>query len=178
MNGIEIQRAALADIEQLRHIGRQTFLEAFSGENTADNMQKYVADNFNINKLTDEIRNTNSEFYFATLDTNAVGYLKINVGQAQSELKDDNALEIERIYVLQEFWRKGVGQILIDKALQIAAQRQADYAWLGVWEKNSRAISFYKKNGFTEFGRHIFKLGEDVQTDIMMKLNIGRYKQA
>ena len=96
----------------------------------------------------------------------------LNFGQAQTEFNDNKALEIERIYVLKEFYGKKVGQVLYDKAFDIAKQAGADYLWLGVWEENQRAINFYKKNGFVEFDKHIFKLGDDEQTDIIMKLKL------
>ena len=101
-----------------------------------------------------------------------MGYLKLNFGDSQTELKDQKALEIERIYVLKEFHGKKVGQLLFEKALKIAEEKKVDYVWLGVWEENLRAINFYKKNGFEEFDKHIFKLGNDEQTDIMMKLKL------
>ncbi len=135
-------------------------------------MKKYLDEDFSLEKLTAEINNKNSEFYFAKLDNNVIGYLKINFGSSQTELKDDKALEIERIYVLKEFHGKNIGQLLYNKAMQISRQKKADYIWLGVWEENPRAINFYKKNGFMEFDRHIFKLGNDEQTDIMMKLKL------
>lgn len=122
--------------------------------------------------MTAELNDKNAEFYFATLDNNVIGYLKLNFGQSQTELKDDKAVEIERIYVIKEFHGKKVGQVLYEKAINIAKQKNADYIWLGVWEENPRTISFYKKNGFIEFDKHIFKLGDDEQTDIMMKLKI------
>ncbi len=81
----------------------------------------------------------------------------------------DRALEIERIYVLQEFHGQRVGQVLYEKAIELAQERGLDYIWLGVWEKNARALRFYEKNGFEPFDRHIFKLGDDEQTDIMVK---------
>ena len=62
--------------------------------------------------------------------------------------------------------------MLYDKAIEIAKEKDAEYVWLGVWEENSRAIRFYKKNGFVEFDKHIFKLGDDEQTDVMMKLRL------
>jgi ribosomal protein S18 acetylase RimI-like enzyme len=74
--------------------------------------------------------------------------------------------------VLQDFHGKKVGQLLYDKAIEIARQLNVDYVWLGVWEENPRAIAFYRKNGFVAFDKHIFKLGDDEQTDIMMKLNL------
>lgn len=170
MKNIDIKRVTSKDIDQLQKIGRQTFTETFSAGNTTENMRKYLEDEFSVEKLTAELNDPNAEFYFAILEHSEIGYLKLNFGESQTELKDNRALEIERIYVLKEFHGKEVGQLLYDKAMQIARQKNADYVWLGVWEENPRAISFYKKNGFVEFDKHIFKLGDDEQTDIMMKL--------
>ncbi len=170
---IDIKRITLNDIDQLQKIGRQTFYETFSAGNTEENMKKYLDEGFSIEKLTAELTNKNVEFYFATFDNHAIGYLKLNFGQSQTELQNDNALEIERIYVLKEYYGKNVGQALYNKATQIARQKNVDYVWLGVWEENPRAINFYKKNGFVAFDKHIFKLGNDEQTDIMMKLKLN-----
>lgn len=172
MENIEIKKVALVDIEKLQYISRQTFIETFSEVNTEDNMNKYLDESFNISQLSSEIQNLNSEFYFAVIGAKVVGYLKINCGDAQTELKNDKMLELERIYVLKEFHGKKVGQILFNKALQIAEQMNVDYLWLGVWEENHIALKFYMKNGFTAFNKHVFRLGDDVQTDIMMKLQI------
>ena len=170
MKNIEIRKATLNDVDQVLKISRQTFSETFSADNSADDMKKYLDENFSIDKLANELNNKNSEFYFTTLDNIVIGYLKLNFGEAQTELKDSKTLEIERIYVLKEYHGKSVGQILYEQAIQVAKQKEAEYIWLGVWEENLKAINFYKKNGFTEFDRHIFKLGNDEQTDIMMKL--------
>ena len=172
MNNIQINKVTLADIDLLQKIGRQTFYETFSAGNTEENMQKYLDEGFSIEKLTAELHDKNAEFYFASLEEKVIGYLKLNFGQSQTELKDNKAFEIERIYVLNEFHGKDVGKLLYERALQIALQIKADYIWLGVWEENPRAINFYKKNGFVEFDKHIFKLGVDEQTDIMMKLTL------
>lgn len=174
MSDIDIKRITVNDIKQLQIIGRQTFSETFEAGNTAENMKAYLEEEFSTEKLTEELNNQNAEFYFAILDNLVIGYLKLNFGQSQTELKDDKALEIERIYVSKEFHGKNVGQVLYEKALQIANQKNADYIWLGVWKENPRAINFYKKNGFVEFDKHIFKLGDDEQTDIMMKLELNK----
>lgn len=176
LDKIETKKIGLTDIKQLQIIGRDTFRETFASGNTEENMQKYLEEGFSVDKLTTELTNPNSEFYFAVLDNKVIGYLKINFGQAQTELKDKTALEIERIYVLKEFHGKKVGQVLYDLAFDIAKKANADYLWLGVWEENPRAINFYKKNGFVEFDKHVFKLGNDEQTDIMMKLQLDKQK--
>lgn len=170
---MDIKRVVSSDIHQLVKIGRQTFYETFAAGNTEADMEKYLDENFSVNKLNAELSNINSEFYFALLNDNIVGYLKLNLGDAQTELKDNSTLEIERLYVLKEYQGINFGQLLFDKALQIAKQHHVDYVWLGVWELNIRAINFYKKNGFVEFDQHIFKVGDDEQTDIMMRLKLN-----
>lgn len=173
MAEITLRKATISDLDHLRKISRQTFKETFSPGNTEENMTKYLDEGFSSKKLTAELSDHNTEFYFATLEENTIGYLKLNSGSSQTELQDEKALEIERIYVLKDFHGKKIGQILYDKALQIAKQKNADYIWLGVWEENQRAINFYQKNGFVKFDEHIFKLGNDEQTDIMMKLKLN-----
>lgn len=172
MEKVQVSKIKKEEILQLQEIGRQTFYETFSQSNTEENMKNYLENGFSLSKITAELNDENAEFYFAKIDEKIIGYLKLNFGQSQTELKVDKAIEIERIYVLKEFHGNKVGQILYDKAIEVARQKNADYVWLGVWEENPRAINFYKKNGFVEFDKHIFKLGEDEQTDIMMKLKL------
>lgn len=176
MENIEIKRVTLDNVTQLQEIGRQTFCETFSAGNTKENMTKYLNEGFSVAKLTTELNNELSEFYFAVFDDKVIGYLKLNFGNSQTELQDNSSLEIERIYVLQHFHGKKVGQLLYEKAMQVAKDRKVSYLWLGVWEENSRAIRFYQKNGFVEFDKHIFRLGDDEQTDIMMRLELKKYK--
>ena len=172
MNSVEIISVTLNDLALLQKIGIETFYESFSSVNTEENMTQYLAEAYSLEKLTDELNSPNSSFYFAVVNDKIIGYLKINFGDSQTELKLENALEIERIYVLKEYHGKNIGQLLFEKAMELAIQKKADYVWLGVWEENPRAISFYKKNGFVEFDKHIFRLGDDEQTDIMMKLQL------
>lgn len=111
-----------------------------------------------------------TQFYFAEKDGEVFGYLKVNFAEAQTEAQEQiDALEIERIYVLQQYHGSEVGKKLYEQALEIARNRKATYLWLGVWEENSRAIRFYQKQGFIEFGQHIFQLGDDAQRDVLMK---------
>lgn len=172
MNDIKLIKVTVNDIDQLQKISKQTFLETFTANNKAENITQYLEEAFTANKLTEEVRNENSEFYFAQLGNDVIGYLKLNSGDSQTELKDQRAMEIERIYVLKEYHGQKVGQLLYEQALEVARQGDAEYVWLGVWEENPRAISFYKKNGFVEFDKHMFKLGDEEQTDIMMKLQL------
>jgi len=170
MMEIHVKKISIKDLAQLQKIGISTFSETFAEHNTKEDLEKYLKESFAADKLIAELENPDAAFYFAELDDTVIGYLKINFGDAQTELKDNKSVEIERIYVLQAYHGKKIGQLLFNKAIEIAKEHQAHYVWLGVWEENHRALQFYKKNGFVQFDTHIFKLGNDEQTDIMMKL--------
>jgi ribosomal protein S18 acetylase RimI-like enzyme len=136
MNSVlQIGKITEADINEIQKLAKQTFYESFSSYNTPENMQIYMDSSFSNERLKNEIINPFSEWYFARLHNMPIGYLKINYGQAQTELQDDKAIEIERIYVLQEFQRQKIGQMLFEKAMEIANNGNVDYIWLDVWEK-------------------------------------------
>jgi ribosomal protein S18 acetylase RimI-like enzyme len=170
LSSIVITPVHSSDLTQLQAISRQTFTETFAGMNTEEDMEKYLRDNLSIDKLTEELQNTDSLFFFAKVGNEIAGYLKLNAGAAQTELTDHEAVEIERIYVQNAYQGLKIGKALFDKAVSVAKERKASYLWLGVWEENHKAIAFYEKNGFFAFDKHIFMLGNDPQTDIMMKL--------
>lgn len=170
MNSFAIKKIGLDQLVPLQEIGRKTFYDTFFESDSEDNMALYLATSFSAEKLTAELENPNSEFYFASLNESVIGYLKVNFGPAQTELQDGSSLEIERIYVLQDFHGKNVGQSLFEKAIAIAKANSCSYVWLGVWEENHRALQFYTKNGFVAFDQHQFIFGNEVQTDILMKL--------
>ena len=172
MEDIALRKATGDDLGIVQFIGRETFFEPFADSNTEDDMNSYLENSFNDHRLSAELSNPDSLFFIAWEDEKPIGYLKVNTGAAQTEEQDEKALEIERIYVKRSHHGKKVGQLLYEKALEVAEQQRSSYLWLGVWEKNPRAIRFYEKNGFIAFDKHIFKMGDDEQVDIMMKKDL------
>lgn len=170
MGNVTVNKTGVSDIKQLQEIGKQTFYETFADSNSVEDMENYLRDNFSENQLTKELSNPHSVFYFAIIDDKVVGYLKVNWSDAQTEQHDKLGFEIERIYVIKELHGKKIGQKLYEKALSLAKEQNLKYVWLGVWEHNPKAIRFYEKNGFVAFDKHIFVVGADEQTDILMKL--------
>ncbi|CEJ69361.1 Protease synthase and sporulation negative regulatory protein PAI 1 [Chryseobacterium oranimense G311] len=169
MSSITVLKAGINDLETIQNIGIQTFSETFSESNSEEAMKNYLEKSFNTEKIKSELNNPDSHFYIAWEEDIPIGYLKLNSGSAQTELQDETALEIERIYVKKSHHGQKVGQLLYDQALETAQNLNKNYIWLGVWENNSRAVRFYEKNGFEVFGNHTFRLGDDEQTDLMMK---------
>ncbi len=172
MSPIIIRKATISDLEVIQDISKQTFIETFAEENTPENMENYIRGNFNSQQIALEIKNPESAFYLAILDDETIAYLKLNFGNAQSEIRSDEAMEIQRIYVLKKFHGKKIGQLLLNEAIKIGQYSGVDSIWLGVWEKNHKAIQFYNNNDFVEFDKHSFTLGNEVQTDLLMELRI------
>ena len=135
-------------------------------------MDYYLETNFSKTVLLSELNHSNVNYYFIELENEKVGYLKLNEGNAQTELKDAKSLEIERIYLKKGYQGKGIGLQLLKKAIAVAKEKAVTYIWLGVWEENPKAIQFYKKHGFEVFDTHTFLLGSDEQTDYMMRLDL------
>jgi Acetyltransferases len=170
MENFLIKECSLGDIEKIKYISEKTFYETFSNENTKEDMENYLKENFSYGQVESEIKNNGSRFYIVQNNEEVVAYMKINFDKAQTETGHDNTLEVQRIYVLQEYKSKSIGKMLMKKAIEIGKNNNLNYIWLGVWEQNINAIKFYEKQGFEKFDTHIFKLGEDEQTDNLMKL--------
>ncbi len=169
MQEITLTKATPTELQTLIEIGKKTFFETYAQRNSEADMTAYLKDNFNAETITAQLENPNSEFYIAWNDQQPIGYLKVNESTAQTDLKEENSLEIERIYVLSSYHGKGIGQRLYEKAIEIAGQKNKTSIWLGVWEQNPKAIRFYEKNGFVSFAQHLFIVGSEEQTDHLMR---------
>ncbi len=164
-----MRRCTLQDLSLLQAFSRKTYFDTFAAMNTEENMNAYLNSAYDLDVLGKELRNPNSYFFFLYADGQLAGYLKLNENDAQTDLYDPDALEIERIYVDKAYQRRGYGHFLMEYAITIAATRNKEYVWLGVWEKNERALQFYERHGFYEIGTHSFTMGDDVQTDYVMR---------
>jgi len=174
MSSSNIKRCCLEQVETLRNLAIETYYETFSDSNSEALLQKYFNESLSIEKLSAQLQEPNSEFYFiyATTDTQQAtpaGFLKLNIDNAQTDLMDPSALEVEKIYLLKAFLSQGLGKQMILFSIERAAQHAKQYLWLGVWESNFPALAFYKKMGFKQFGSHDFDMGGDIQTDLMLK---------
>ncbi len=169
---VTLKKVTIEELEQLQSISQTTFLQAFEADNDPGDMKAYVEEAFSLAQLKKELEHPESRFFFALHKNQVIGYLKVNWGAAQTEHPLEHAMELQRIYVLADFHGHKIGQLLMDKTLEIAREEKMASIWLGVWEENIKAVRFYKKNGFEVFGTHQFLLGEDLQTDLVMKLDL------
>ena len=169
---LRYQKCELPDLDLLLQISRSTFIEAFEDQNNPEDFWSYVNTAFSSKMLAEQMNNTDTEFYFTYVDGQLGGYFKLNENEAQTDIKTNDALEIERIYVKKEFQGQGIGAAMLKKIRAIALHRTKSYMWLGVWEHNLKAIDFYEKNGFVKFGRHPYYIGKDKQMDWLMRFDL------
>lgn len=174
---IIIKQCLLNELDTLQLIGYETFDETYRPMNSPETMDRYLHESFNIGKLSKELSDINCKFYLIYLDSKLAGYIKMNYAPAQSDINDPVSVEVERIYVRQEYKGKGFGKFLMEYAFQQAQQNKKEYVWLGVWEKNVSAIAFYQKMGFREAGRHSFRIGSELQSDLIMKKIVNKSKK-
>ena len=165
---INIKKCTLEDSRELQEISQETFNETFKHQNAPENMNAYLERAFNLKQLEKELSNPSSQFFFCYFNDEVAGYLKVNIDNAQSEEMDVGSLEIERIYIRSKFQKHGFGKYLLNKAMEIAIECKKNKIWLGVWEKNEKAITFYKKRGFVQTGAHSFYMGDEEQVDFIM----------
>jgi ribosomal protein S18 acetylase RimI-like enzyme len=169
---ISIHRASASDAERLSTFAARTFHDAFGAENTPDNMQRYVAEAFSVERQSAEIADPAGIFLLAERtqpaeDEPLVGYARLVSGPPPASV-DSPAIELRRLYVDRGWHGAGVAQALIDAVLESARHEAARTVWLAVWERNARAIRFYEKCGFVRIGTKRFLLGDDEQTDWLM----------
>ncbi|AKO92655.1 GNAT family N-acetyltransferase [Priestia filamentosa] len=165
---INIKKCTFEDLRKLQEISYETFNETFKHQNSPENMEAYLEKAFNLEQVEKELSNTSSHFFFVYVDNEIAGYLKVNTDDAQSEEMGDESLEIERIYIKNNFQKQGLGKYLFNKAIDMAIEHNKKKIWLGVWEKNENAFIFYKKMGFVQTGAHSFYMGDEEQVDFIM----------
>ena len=169
---ISIYEINRTHLQELRTIAIQTFEETFAATNSRENMDHYYEMRFNAQLLAEELQDPEAWWYFIEFEGKLAGYLKVNVGQSQTELQEEDGFEVERIYVLREFHGTGVGAALMEFAIQLGREKGKKYLWLGVHEENIRALRFYEKFGLQEFDDHVFMMGKQPQRDLLMRMEL------
>lgn len=160
----------------LSKLGAKTFFDTFAKDNTPENMALHLKTSFSPEMQLQELSAPGNIFLIAEIEKVAVGFAHLIIDSRDDSLSGKKPLEIRRIYASQEFIGKGIGKELMRASIQEAKRQGCDSLWLGVWEKNPRAIEFYKKWGFREIGSHVFMVGNDPQKDHIMELDTGIFE--
>lgn len=165
----EIRKAVAADAPKLSELGRQTFFETFAKDNTPEDMSAYLEQNYAPEKQLSEISDTNRIIEIAWVGSEAVGFSHMFIGAPPDCLTKKKSIELSKLYILSSYIGKGLGRNLMQNCIEKAKALGFESMWLGVWEKNERALAFYKSFGFERVGEHIFVVGTDNQIDYLLE---------
>lgn len=163
-----LRAAAASDAHVLATLGAQTFSETFLVDNSPEDVRAYVADNFRPDVQLRELTDPDVWCIVAEADGEPAGYAKLQRGEAPACVAGAAPIEIARIYVASGHHGRGIGAALMNACIERARTLGAQAIWLGVWERNDRALQFYRRFGFVECGEHDFVLGSDRQRDVIM----------
>ncbi|WP_299533823.1 GNAT family N-acetyltransferase [Ulvibacterium sp.] len=167
-----LRKCDQTNLDELVELSLRTFKDAFEADNDPDDFKDYLRIAFHRDTLFAELQDKDVSFYFVKVDNRTAGYFKLNENLAQTEVKSNSSIELERIYVLNIFQGSGIGAWMLTEIKRIASEKGKHFLWLGVWEKNHKAIRFYQRLGFTKFGTHPYFIGKDKQTDWLMRLDL------
>lgn len=169
---VAIRLARQEDIPELRRIAIETQVDTFGAFNTPENMTAYIEQAYDPQQFTRELVEPKSAYYLAWEDGQLLGFARVRVTDEVKAYLGDNTLEIQRLYVVRASHGKGIGKLLMERCLEHARAGKFEWIWLGVWEHNVKAQQFYAAWGFERFGSHIFQMGDDPQTDWLLRRRV------
>jgi GNAT superfamily N-acetyltransferase len=170
---LQLRLATPADAAALAAFAARAFSDTYAAHNTAADLASYLAEHFSEAIQERQLRDPARRCLLCEHDATLVGYAQLKAGGAPPAVAARAALEVERLYADQAAIGKGVGRALLAGCIALASDLGCDALWLGVWERNPRAVAFYRKHGFVECGKQSFRLGADVQDDLVMRRDLA-----
>ena len=170
-NHPHIRTATTKDVNSLTELAERTFRDTYAQDNSAEDMEAYVGKSLSVEQIRAELEEEGSVFLLAFPDhtDKPSGYTKLRIGRGHANVTGVNPMQLQRLYADRSLIGKGVGAALMRAIIETAHNAGAEALWLAVWERNEHAIGFYKRWGFRVVGDHVFRLGEDEQTDLIMQ---------
>jgi diamine N-acetyltransferase len=169
---LSIRQADISDLKIICALGVTTFYEAYFEQDDPRDLADYVLENFSFERIESELQDKNSTFFLAQMENYTVGYAKLRENSRVECLKDVEAIELQRIYILEKAKGKGVGERLMKCCFDRARAKNYKTIWLSVWERNLAAQRFYERFGFVKAGEHQFPYGSTVGTNFVLRLDL------
>jgi GNAT superfamily N-acetyltransferase len=167
-----IRRGEAGDAVALAELGARTFSDTFLADNDPADIAAFLADTFSLEKQAAELADAATSYLVAEHDGALVGYAMLHRGAAPDCVEAKAPIEIARIYVARAQLGRGTGAALMAQCVEDARIAGHDAIWLGVWERNARAIHFYERWGFRVVGQHVFVVGKDPQNDLLLRRSL------
>jgi diamine N-acetyltransferase len=169
-----ILRCDLSHLDELLLLAKQSFIDAFEKTSDPENFKLYVTQTFTPSVLAEELAHPETVFFMLRNEKKEnVGYVKLRWDRGAEFFPNEKSIELQRIYVLEKYWYKGFGKILLDCAQDFAVQGHYPWIYLVVWFQNDVAIRFYERHNWAQFAKKDFKFGNEIHHDIVMRKDIG-----
>jgi ribosomal protein S18 acetylase RimI-like enzyme len=165
-----ITKATETDIESYQYVAQQSFIDAFEEKSNPENFKKYISTAFTIEELMPDLQNNeHAAVFFIHSENTTIGYVKLRWDRSEEYFGTTKALELQRIYLLKEYWNKGYGRHLLDFSEKIGLEQGFEWIWLCVWCENHGAIRFYEREGWEKFAYKNFQFGDEIHVDPVLK---------
>ncbi len=171
-----IIKATIIDIDKICSIGAQTFTDAYASNNTKEDLETYINKSFAPATILSELETVGTSYYLCFDDELLIGYLKLNFNAECEAFQASNVMELQRIYVIKEFYKRKAGAHMMQFAINKGISLNYNYIWLGVWKENHRALPFYFRWGFETIGERLFQVGNKVYDDYYLRLNLSQIR--
>jgi ribosomal protein S18 acetylase RimI-like enzyme len=169
---IRIRDGGEADAGELAQFAARTFAEAFGADNRPEDLQSHLAAAFGLAQQSAELRNPDVATLLAHDRGALIAFAQVRRNTPPTCVPHPDAIELQRFYVDRAAHGQGIAQQLMQAVHDAAHRFGGRHLWLGVWERNPRAIAFYRKCGFADYGSHDFFVGSDRQTDRVLAMPI------
>jgi ribosomal protein S18 acetylase RimI-like enzyme len=168
MQDLVIRRGVASDATALAELAARTFTDAFASDNRPEDLQAHIASAYGVSQQSAEIADPNTITLLAERNGALIGYAQVRRHAVPSCVTQERPVELQRFYLDRAAHGTGVAKDLMSAVHEAARELGGIHLWLGVWERNARAIAFYSKMGFAKVGNHSFYVGSDRQTDDVM----------
>ena len=170
-----IRHGVATDAAALAELAARTFRETFAAGSPPEDMALHLAQAYGTPQQQRELADPDMTTLLADADGELAAYAQVRFGLTPECVTGETPVELWRFYVAQPWHGRGLAQTLMQRVELEASQRGGRTLWLGVWERNGRAIAFYRKAGFTDVGSHVFMVGTDAQTDRILVRSLGAH---
>lgn len=176
MDSVTIRAATKEDLPTVLRVAIASYEDAFAEFNTRENMEAFYAESYTLDRFIMEFDEPQAVLFVACRDEAIIGFARLRVNPEADGHLDGTAIELQRLYIHPDHQGIRAGAWLMQRAIEYANAQPFDWLWLGVWERNYKAQAFYEKHGFIRFSEHIFQVGDDPQTDWLLKRRLTTTK--
>lgn len=162
---LQLRRAASADAAALARFAARSFTEAFGAENRPEDLAAHLARSYGTAQQSVELADPNYITLVMDGPDGLAAYAQVRRSEPPPSVETSAPVELLRFYVDRGWHGQGVAQRLMDEVFVAAAELGGHSVWLSVWDRNPRAIAFYRKHGYRDVGGAVFSVGDDRQSD-------------